>query len=162
MPIFKTKEFCSLHHRPQKYYDGICIWNIHFRVQNNNQQALPAQTTKDDIREKSIPRSNVLVQKGSNTLCMLVIQKIHEETFCQLKTIDSNGRRIPLMLRLTSTYYAFGCKKYICKKYHLRNLYGCTAGTWVASKKEFFMDFLMLLEGDVIRCGLNSFNYYNK
>ena len=132
MSLFKTKEFCSLHHRPQKYYDGICIWNIHFRVQNNNQQALPAQATKGDIREKSIPRSNVLVQKGSNTLCMLVIQKIHEETFCQLKTIDSNGRRIPLMLRLTSTYYAFGCKKYICEKIspqkfiqvHCRNMGG--------------------------------------
>ena len=42
-----------------------------------------------------------------------------------------------LMLRLTSTYYAFGCEKYICKKCHLRNLYGCTAETCVVCKKIF-------------------------
>ena len=89
-------------------------------------------------------------------------KKYTRKHFIQLKTIDFNDRRIPLMFRLTSTYYAFGCKKYICRKCHLRNLYGCTAGTWVASKKLFFVDFSMLLEGGVIGYGLDSSYYCNK
>ena len=47
-------------------------WNIHFRAQNN----------KDDIRGKSIPGLNMPVEKGSNTPCEPIMQKIHEETFC--------------------------------------------------------------------------------
>ena len=47
--------------------------NIRFRVINGH--------TKDDIHDKSIPRLNVLVGKGSNTPCLLVMQKIHKETF---------------------------------------------------------------------------------
>ena len=119
----------------------------------------PGSNNKDDICDNSILRSNVLLEKGSNTPCVLAMQKIH---FIQFKTIDFNDRRIPLMLRLTSTYYVFGCKKYICRKCHLRNLYGCTAGTWVASKKLFFVDFSMLLEGDIIGYGLDSSYYFNK
>ena len=92
----------------------------------------------------------------------LLCKKYTRKHFVQLKTIDFNVRRIPLMLRLTITYYAFGCKKNICKKCHLRNLYECTAGKCVASKKDFFVDFSMLLESDVIRYGLDSFYYCNK
>ena len=89
-------------------------------------------------------------------------KKYTRKHFVQLKTIDFNVKCIPLMLRLTSTYYAFGCKKCIYKKCLLRNLYGCTAGTCEACKKIFFVDFSMLLEGDVIRYGLDSFYYCNK
>ena len=93
----------------------------------------------------------------------LLCKKYTRKHFVQLKTIDFNGRRIPLMLKLTSTHYALGCKKYVCKKCHLRNLYGCTAGTCVACKNLFFfVDFSMLLEGDVIRYGLDSFYYCNE
>ena len=127
------------------------------------QSTVPCPNNRYDIRDKSIPRSSVLVEKGSNTPCVLVMQKIRKEHFVQLKTIDFNVRRISLMLRLTSTYYAFGCKKCICKNCHLRNLYGCTAGTCVACKKKFFLvNFSMLLEGDVIRYRLDSFYYCNK
>ena len=88
----------------------------------------------------------------------LLCKKYTTKHFVQLKTIDFNVRQIVM----PSTYYAFGCEKYICKKCHLRNLYGCTAGTCVACKKDFFIDSSMLLEGDVIRYELDSFNYCNK
>ena len=92
----------------------------------------------------------------------LLCKKYTRKHFLQLKTIDVNVRRIPLVLRLTSTYFVFGCKKYICKKCHLKNLYGCTAGTFVACKKKFLVDFSMLLEGEVIRYELDLFYYCNK
>ena len=66
------------------------------------------------------------------------------------------------MRRLTSTYYVFGCKKYICKNCQLRSLYGCTAGLCVAYNKKICVNFSMLLEGDTIRYGLDSFYYCNK
>ena len=68
--------------------------------------------------------------------CLLCKQYARKH-FVQLKTIDFNNKHIsPLILRLKSTYYAFGCTKYICKKCHLRNLYKCTAGICVAYKKK--------------------------
>ena len=90
--MFKTKEFCSVYHGPQKnqqstgtikmtyvtkaYRDQMCSW-----------------------KREAIPHVCFLSKK-----CM-------KKNFVQLKTIDFNVRRIPLMLKLTSSDYTFGCKK---------------------------------------------------
>ena len=132
-----------------------------FRVQNNNQQT-HAQTTKMTYVTRAYRDQMCSWKREAIPHACLLCKKYMRKHFVQLKTIDFNGRRIFLMLRLRSTYYAFGCKKYICKKCHLGNLYGCNGGTCVACNKKKFVDFSILLEGDVIRYGLNSFYYCNK
>ena len=94
-------------------------------------------------------------------LCLLC-KKYTRKHFFQLKTIDVTVRRIPLMLKLTSTYYAFGCKKYICKKCHLKNLIREHCWNMRDMPKKIFVDFSMLLEGEARRYWLDSFYYCNK
>ena len=122
MSLFKTKEFCSFYHRPQNIIMTLVYGTGTIKM------TYVTKAYRDQMcfwKREEIPHACLLYKKYAR------------KHFIQLKTIDFNVRRIPLMVRLTSTYYAFGCKKHICKKCHFRYLYGCTAGTCVACKKNF-------------------------
>ena len=131
-PVKLTHQFYSLYHGLQ----NIMILNVHFRVEKQ-QSTGPSQTIKMIYVTKLYRDEMCSWKREAIPHSWLLCKKYTRKHFVQLKTIDFNVRRIPLMLRPTNTYYSFGCKKYICKKCHLRNLYWCTAGTCVVCKKIF-------------------------
>ena len=67
------------------------------------------------------------------------------------------GRKTALFLKLSNTYYAFGCKKYICKKYNRRNRFGYMVGIFKTYKVFACVKFSYLLERGVIRYSLGAF-----
>ena len=63
------------------------------------------------------------------------------------------GSKTTLSLRLSSTFYVFGCKKYIFKKCDMNNRFGFTVGKYNAWKGFVSVNFSYLLEGDIITYG---------
>lgn len=55
-------------------------------------------------------------------------KRISKKHFVQLKMIEIMGRKSIFFLSLSCTDYAFGCKKYICKKCYTRNEFGFMVG----------------------------------
>lgn len=67
------------------------------------------------------------------------------------------GRKTALFLKLSNTYYAFGCKKYICKKGYRRNRLGYMVGILNTCKGFACVKFSYLLGKGVVRYGLDAF-----
>ena len=81
------------------------------------------------------------------TLC----KKLTKKQFVQQKTINIMGRKTTLFLRLSSAYYAFGYKKYICKKCYMRGRLGFTVGICNTCKGFDYINFSNHLKGDNIK-----------
>ena len=83
--------------------------------------------------------------------------KITENYFVQLKPIDMGVRKTIFFLRLSSTYFAFGCKKCICKKCYIRNRFVSKVSICNTWKSFVCVNFSNLLQGNVIKYGFKAF-----
>ena len=81
---------------------------------------------------------------------LLYVQKDNQKTYIQLKTIYIMRGKTTLSLRLSSIYYAFRCKKYICQRCYMSNRFGFTVGICNTCKG-------FVSERDVFKYGLNTF-----
>ena len=63
-------------------------------------------------------------KKADAPLACFLHKTITKKHFIQLKTNAMIGRETTISFRLSSIYYSFGCKKYICKKSFMKNGFG--------------------------------------
>ena len=66
-------------------------------------------------------------------------------------------RKTTLLLKLTSTYCVFGCKKCISEKCYMRNSFGFTVVINNTCKGFFGIDYSHILEGGITKFGLDAF-----
>lgn len=85
-------------------------------------------------------------------------KKITKNHFIKLKSVDLMGYKTPRSVKMTNSYYAFGCKKRICKRCFRRNMAGCTVGTCRVCKNFMSIKFSYLEQGDPVKYGLDVFN----
>ena len=86
----------------QDYERKVCVTNLTIEMKN-------------DICNKEIFRQPQVFEEETRSPKFLC-KKITKKHSAQLKVINMMGRRTTISLRLSGTYYTFGCKKYICKK----------------------------------------------
>ena len=93
-------------------------------------------------------------KKKQVSLDCLLRKMITRKNFVQLKTINTLGRKATFSFRLSSSYFAFRCKNYICNK---RSRFRLTMGTCSTLKGFIFLEFPLLSERDVIKYDLDTF-----
>ena len=109
-------------------------------------------STQHDVYQGTDLAINITKGYNKDFLC----KKITKKQFFKLKTINMMCRKTILFLKLSSTCYAIGCKKYICRKGFMRISSGFMVGTSKTWKNFVCKNVSCLLQGDFINYGLDA------